>query len=67
MLTGRHIEAARIHAGIPIFIICNAMNIETEAEYHSIVDKNKKPSVYQQIMIYTLFEERRKSMPILCV
>lgn len=66
MLTGQHIEAARIHAGIPIYIMCNAMDLETESEYNSIIAKNKKPSVYQQIMIFTLFEWYPESMPLLC-
>lgn len=67
MLTGHHIEAARIHAGIPVYIMCNAMDLETESEYNSIIAKNKKPNVYQQIMIFTLFEEYRESMPLICV
>ena len=67
MLTGKHIENARIHAGIPLYIMCNAMDLNTESEYESIFSKNKTPTVYQQIMIFTVFEDYRESMPILCV
>lgn len=67
MLTGKHIENARIHAGIPFYIMCNAMNLNSEQEYEAIVSKNKIPTVYQQIMIFILFENYRESMPILCV
>lgn len=67
MLTGKHIENARQHAGIPLYIICNTMDLNTESEYKAIVSRNKIPTIYQQIMIFTVFEEYRESMPILCV
>lgn len=67
MLTGRHIENARVHADIPVYIMCNAMNLNTEQEYEAMVGRNKKPTVYQQIMIFDLFESYRAYMPILCV
>ena len=67
MLTGKHIENARAHADIPMYIMCNAMNLNTEQEYEAMVIKNKKPTVYQQIMIFDLFENYRASIPILCV
>lgn len=66
MLTGQRIEAARIHAGIPIYIMCNAMDLLTESEYKTIVAGNKKLTICQQIMIFTLFEWHPGSMPQLC-
>lgn len=66
MLTGQRIEAARIHAGIPIYIMCNAMDLLTESEYESVVNRNKNLTIYQQIMIFTLFEWHPGSMPQLC-
>lgn len=67
MLTGQRIEAARIHAGIPVYIICNAMDFLTDQQYNSFVSRDKKVTVYQQIMIFTLFEYYRESSPLLCV
>ncbi len=55
MLTGRHIETARIHAGIPVYIMCTALDLPGENEYKFLVYKNRKPTVYQQIMLFTLF------------
>lgn len=62
MLTGQRIEAARAHAGIPIYIMCNAMDLLTESEYKTIVGNNKKLTVCQQIMIFTLFESYPESL-----
>ena len=67
MLTGRHIETARIHAGIPVYIMCTALDLPGENEYKFLVYKNRKPTVYQQIMLVTLFEYHPESMPSLCV
>lgn len=66
MLTGQRIEAARIHAGIPIYIMCNAMDLLTESEYESVVNRNKNLTIYQQIMIFTLFESYPELVPQLC-
>ena len=65
MISGKQIEAARVAAGLPIYILCNAMDLVTESEYKTIVDKNKIPTVYQQIMVFTVFEEFREYFPTL--
>jgi len=67
MTPGQRIEAARRHANIPIFIMCNALNLNSEHEYKMLTTNHKTVTVYQQIMTFTLFEWYPESIFLLCV
>lgn len=67
MMTGKHIENARKHANIPVYVMCDVMCLCGEQDYMSIVKGHVKPTTYQQIMLFILFEGYPESMGELCV
>lgn len=50
MRIGQQMEQIRQKKNIPVFIICNALNLITEMEYHNIKTGRIQPTAYQMIM-----------------
>ena len=63
MLLGHEIEKLRIEYNIPIWIICNSLNLLSEQEYHRIVTNQIQLNVYQMIMAVSLFQRSLENIP----
>ncbi len=63
MLLGHEIEKLRIEYNIPIWIICNSLNLLSEQEYHRIVTNQIQLNVYQMIMAVSLFQRSLENVP----
>ncbi len=48
---GHEIEQVRIAREIPVFHMCDILNISSEKEYHDIVSGHIKLDLYQKIML----------------
>ena len=67
MLLGQEIEKLRIKYGIPVWIMCNSLNLLTEQEYWRIVSNRGCLSVYQLIMLVSLFQHPLDNIPNRCL
>ena len=63
MLLGHEIEKLRIEYNIPIWIICNSLNLLSEQEYHRIITNQIQLNVYQMIMVVSLFQHSLENIP----
>lgn len=48
---GQRIEQIRQEQKIPVYIMCNHLMIESEAEYQKIISGIIQPTIFQQIMV----------------
>lgn len=51
MSSGKRIEEIRQELKIPVYIMCNMLNIDSEIEYDQIIKGHKKLTNRQKIMI----------------
>lgn len=56
MQMGTEIEQLRLERKIPMWIMCQTMNLDSEAEYAEIIYGRTAPTVYQMIMLIELFK-----------
>ncbi|MBE6461918.1 MAG: hypothetical protein E7006_03715 [Alphaproteobacteria bacterium] len=59
---GREIEQVRKQKKIPIWCICNVMNLKSEREYDDLIHNRFSPSVMQLIMLTELMEHGFESV-----
>ena len=59
MKLGYWIEEARIVANIPVYMMCNNLDLETEADYKKLIGGRDHLSIYQTIMLLTLLDNHR--------
>ncbi|MBD5388725.1 hypothetical protein HDR63_00530 [bacterium] len=59
MKLGYWIEEARITANIPVYMMCNTLDLETEADYKKLIGGRDHLSIYQTIMLLTLLDNHR--------
>ncbi len=50
MKLGSQIEKIRIELNIPIYIMCNILNISSELEYHNICNGSTELTTWQKCM-----------------
>lgn len=51
MRLGQEIEQVRVARGIPVFQMCNILDIATELEYHRVVCGHIQLDRYQKFML----------------
>ncbi len=59
MSSGKRIEEIRQELKIPVYIMCNMLNIDSEIEYDRIIHGHTKLTNYQKIMVVS---ETRKML-----
>lgn len=56
MNLGQEIEKIRQQRNIPVWQLCDVLNIDNEQEYHKIINGHIKLSVYQMVMLIEFFK-----------
>ncbi len=54
MRVGYQIEKTRQELGLPLWYMCNILDITSEQEYHDIITGRTKLTAYQQIMFIAM-------------
>ena len=63
MLLGHEIEKLRIEYGIPVWIMCNSLDLLTEQDYKRVAANKTQLNVYQMIMMVSLFRRSLDGIP----